>query len=260
MLKAYVETFNRYKYLMLNLVTRDFKVKYRRSVLGILWSMLNPILMTLVLNAIFSHVFRYEIENFALFLISGQTLFTFFSESTSSAIFSIVEASSLIKKVYIPKYIFPIEKVLFAFVNCLFSMPAVILMLIIYRVPFSPTMLLFIVPLLGELLFALGFSLFISCLCVFFRDLKYLYSVLLTVWMYMTPIIYPLSTLEGSWIIYIVKLNPLTAYVEMFRAVVMYGQLPAVSNLLIGYGWGVLFLIVGLLVFRKGQDKFILNI
>ena len=260
MIKAYIETFNRYKYLMLNLVTRDFKVKYRRSVLGILWSMLNPILMTLVLNAVFSHVFRYNVDNFALFLISGQTLYTFFSESTSSAIFSIVEASSLIKKVYIPKYIFPIEKVLFSFVNCLFSMPAVILMLIIYRVPFSPTMLLFLVPLLAELLFALGFSLFISCLCVFFRDLKYLYSVLLTVWMYMTPIIYPLSTLEGSWILPIVKLNPLTTYVEMFRAVVMYGHLPAVSDIIIGYGWGVVFLIIGLVVFQKGQDKFILNI
>ena len=133
-------------------------------------------------------------------------------------------------------------------------------MLIIYRVPFSPTMLLFIVPLLAELLFALGFSLFISCLCVFFRDLKYLYSVLLTVWMYMTPIIYPLSTLEGSWILPIVKLNPLTTYVEMFRAVVMYGHLPAVSDIIIGYGWGVVFLIIGLVVFQKGQDKFILNI
>ncbi|MEG2083333.1 MAG: ABC transporter permease, partial [Oscillospiraceae bacterium] len=135
MLKAYIETFQKYKYLLFNLISRDFRVKYRRSVLGILWSMLNPILMMLILNAVFSRVFRFQIENFALYLISGQILFTFFNEATSSAIFSIVEASALIKKVYIPKYIFPLEKVLFAFVNLLFSLSAIIVMLFIFKVP-----------------------------------------------------------------------------------------------------------------------------
>ena len=103
-LKAYVETFFRYRYLLLCLVDRDYKVKYRRSVLGILWSMLNPIMMMIVLNAVFSRVFRADIENFPLYLITGQVVFSFFSEASSSAIFSIVEASSLIKKVYVPKY------------------------------------------------------------------------------------------------------------------------------------------------------------
>lgn len=260
MLKAYVETFQKYKYLLFNLISRDFRVKYRRSILGVLWSMLNPILMVLVLNAVFSRVFRWQIENFALYLISGQTLFTFFNEATGSAIFSIVEASSLIKKVYIPKYLFPLEKVLFAFVNLLFSLAAVVVMLLIYRVPFTWTMLLFFVPLIGLLMFACGFSLIISCLCVFFRDLKHLYSVLLTAWMYMTPIIYPISTVQDSWIRYIVYINPLTTYVETFRSVVMYGQLPSTEQLLIGFGYGIVFLIIGLVVFRKGQDKFILNV
>ena len=260
MLKAYIETFQKYKYLLVNLITRDFRVKYRRSVLGVLWSMLNPMLMVLVLNAVFSRVFRYQIENFALYLISGQTIFNFFNEATSGAIFSIVEASALIKKVYIPKYLFPLEKVLFAFVNMLFSLAAVVMLLLIYRVPFSWTMLLFFVPLIGLLMFSCGFSLIISCLCVFFRDLKHLYSVLLTAWMYMTPIIYPISIVQDSWIRYIVYINPLTTYVETFRSVVMYNQLPSAEQLLIGFGYGVVFLIIGLVVFRKGQDKFILNV
>ncbi len=260
MLKAYVETFQKYKYLLYNLISRDFRVKYRRSVLGILWSMLNPILMVLILNAVFSRVFRFQIENFALYLISGQTLFTFFNEATSGSIFSIVEASALIKKVYIPKYIFPLEKVLFAFVNALFSMSAVIVMLLIYQVPFSWTMLLFFVPLIGLLMFTCGFSLIISCLCVFFRDLKHLYSVLITALMYMTPIIYPIETVQDSWIRYIVYLNPLTTYVETFRSVVMYNQLPSSELLLVGFGYGILFMIIGLVVFRKGQDKFILHV
>ena len=260
MFKAYIETFKKYKYLLVNLITRDFRVKYRRSVLGIVWSMLNPMLMVLVLNAVFSRVFRFQIDNFALYLISGQTIFNFFNESTSSAIFSIVEASALIKKVYIPKYLFPLEKVLFAFVNMLFSLAAVVMLLLIYRVPFSWTMLLFFVPLIGALMFSCGFSLIISCLCVFFRDLKHLYSVLLTAWMYMTPIIYPISIVQDSWIRYIVYINPLTTYVETFRSVVMYNQLPSAEQLLIGFGYGVVFLIIGLVVFRKGQDKFILNV
>ncbi|MEG2083334.1 MAG: ABC transporter permease, partial [Oscillospiraceae bacterium] len=125
---------------------------------------------------------------------------------------------------------------------------------------FSWTMLLFFIPLLEMLLFSCGFSLVISCLCVFFRDLKHLYSVIITAWMYMTPIIYPISIVEGSWIRYIVYLNPLTTYVETFRSVVMYGQLPSAEQLLVGLGYGVIFMVFGLVVFRKGQDKFILYV
>ncbi len=260
MLKAYIETFDKYKYLLENLIVRDIKVKYRRSVLGVLWSLLNPLFMMLILSAVFSRVFRYEIPNFPLYLITGQVLFSFFNESTSSAIFSIVDASALIKKVYIPKYIFPVEKVLFGFVNLAFSIPAIVIMMLVYRIQFSPVMLLFPIPLIAMLLFTLGFSLVISALCVFFRDLKHLYSVLITAWMYMTPIIYPLSALEGGRIWYIAKINPLTWYVEYFRNVLIYGQLPTALDNYVCFGYGILFLLLGLLVFKKKQDKFILYI
>ncbi len=260
MFKSYLQTFNKYQYLMQNLISRDLKVKYRRSVLGILWSMLNPILMMLILNAVFSRVFRYEIENFPLYLITGQLLFSFFNEATSSAIFSIVDASALIKKVYIPKYMFPIEKTLFAFVNLLFSMVAIVIMLFIFKIPFSFTMFLFPVPFLMFLGFTMGFGLLISAYCVFFRDLKHLYSVLLTAWMYLTPIIYPIEALGDGFIRKIVMLNPLTWYVEYFRAVMIYGQLPTLEMNLICGGLAVLFMLLGIIVFKKRQDKFILYI
>ncbi len=260
MLKAYIETFDKYKYLLENLITRDIKVKYRRSVLGVLWSLLNPLFMMLILSAVFSRVFRYEIEDFPLYLITGQVIFSFFNESTSSAIFSIVDASALIKKVYIPKYIFPVEKVLFGFVNLAFSIPAIAIMMLFYRVSFSPVMLLFPIPLAAMLLFTLGFSLIISSLCVFFRDLKHLYSVLITAWMYMTPIIYPLSALEGSLIWYVARINPLTWYVEYFRNVLIYGRLPTAMDNYVSFGYGIVFLLLGLVVFRKKQDQFILYI
>ena len=260
MFRPYIETFNRYKYLLENLIMRDIKVKYRRSVLGVAWSLLNPLLMMFILNAVFSRVFRYTIENFPLYLISAQIVWGFFNEATSSAIFSVVDAAALIKKVYIPKYIFPLEKVLFAFVNLGFSIPAIVIMMLIFRVPFSPVMFLFPVPLLGLLLFSIGWSLTISALCVFFRDLKHLYTVLLTAWMYLTPIIYPMSALEGSWIYYIAMINPLTWYIEYFRGVLIYATMPTLTMNLVCFGYGILFMIIGLLMFKKKQDKFILYI
>lgn len=260
MLRAYIDTFKKYRHLLVALVERDYKVKYRRSVLGILWSMLNPIMMMLILNAVFSHVFRFDVENFPLYLMAGQLVYSFFNEASSSAIFSVVESSALIKKVYVPKYVFPLERVLFGFVNLLFSLAAILLMLILFRIPFSFTMLLFPVPLVALLLFTAGWSLLISALCVFMRDLKHLYSVLLTAWMYLTPIMYPLETLKGSWIYYVVQLNPLTWYVEYFRSVVVYGQMATLTMNLVCFGWALGILAVGLWVFQKLQDKFILHI
>ncbi len=259
-MRDYFETFMKYRFLLSNLIVRDLKVKYRRSFLGVAWSLLNPIFMMLILNAVFSRIFRFEIENFPLYLITGQMLWLFFSEATNSAIFSIVDSASLIKKVYIPKYIFPIEKILYSFVNLGFSLVAIVVMLFIFRIQPSPTMLLFPIPLITLLGFTLGFGLIISCLCVFFRDLKHLYSVIIMAWMYLTPIIYPKSTVSAGLLGLVVNINPLTWYVEYFRAVVIYGQLPTLEMNIICFGYALVFPVIGLLLFKKLQDKFILHI
>lgn len=262
MVKAYIETFNKYKYLLQNLISRDFKVKYRRSVLGVAWSLLNPILMMLILSAVFSRLMgsRFDEIHYPLHIMTGQVLFLFVNEATTAANYSIVDSAALIKKVYIPKYLFPIEKVLFSFVNMAFSLVALLVMLFIYRVPFTWSMLLFPVPLVAMLLFTLGLGLMLAALCVFFRDLKHLYSVITTAWMYLTPIIYPLQTVEGSWISVIVRLNPLTSFIEYFRHVVLYGSLPTLGMNLVCFGWGIGFLAVGMVLFYKTQDRFILHI
>ena len=266
MIRAYVETFNKYKYLLQNLISRDFKVKYRRSVLGVAWSLLNPVLMMLILSAVFSKVLRFDTPNFPLYVMTGQIVFLFFNESTTSANYSIVDSAQLIKKVYIPKYLFPIEKILFGFVNMLFSLIAIFIMLLIFGIPFNWSMLLFPVPLIALLMFTLGFGLILSALCVFFRDLKHLYSVLIMAWLYLTPIIYPLEAVAGSWIKYIVLINPLTWFVEYFRSVILYipisFELPfsMLHMNLVCFGWGVAMLLVGFVLFHKTQDKFILYI
>ena len=260
MLKPYLDTFLRYKYLLVCLVDRDYKVKYRRSVFGILWSMLNPIMMMIILNAVFSRVFRADIENFPVYLLTGQLVFSFFNEASSSAIFSVVEASALIKKIYVPKYVFPLERVLFGFVNMVFSLSALVILIIIQKVKVTAVTLLFPIPLIALFLFTCGWSFLISALCVYFRDLKHLYSVLMTAWMYITPIMYPIEYLSGSWVYKIVMLNPLTWYVQYFRQIVMYHTLPTLEMNLVCFGEGILMMIIGLLSFRKLQDKFILHI
>ncbi len=260
MLKAYLQTFYRYRYLLFCLVDRDYKVKYRRSVLGILWSMLNPIMMMIILNAVFSRVFRADIENFPLYLMTGQLVYSFFSEASSSAIFSIVEASSLIKKIYVPKYVFPLERVMFGFVNLLFSLIALVIMMIWQHIRVTLVTLLFPLPLIGLFFFTCGWSFLISALCVYFRDLKHLYSVVLTAWMYITPIMYPIEYLSGSWVYKVVMLNPLTWYVQYFRQVVMYQAMPTLEMNLVCFGEAAAMFLFGLMAFRKLQDKFILHI
>ena len=258
--KGTVTTFLRYRFLLENLVVRDLKVKYRRSFLGIMWSLLNPILMMLVMSAVFSTIFKNSIPFFPLYLICGQTLFGFFNEATSGALTSVVGSSSLIKKVYIPKYIFPLEKVMFAFVNLLFSLVAVALMCVIFQLPASWTMLLFPVPIVGLLLFSLGIGLLLSTCDVFFRDTAHLYTVVTMILTYLTPIFYSPDFLEGSPIYHVVMANPLTTYVMYFRKVVLYGTLPTIQDNLACFGWGIAALILGVLVFKKKQDKFILHI
>ena len=257
--------FSNYKYLLGNLVSRDIKTKYRRSVLGMLWSVLNPLLMMAVLTTIFSHVIRVEITaegGFALFYLVGYIVFNFVSESTSLSLTSVLNAAPLIKKVYVPKYIFPLEKCLYAMVNMLFSMIAFVIVFVAFvfmgRVTPHATMLLFPLPVLYILVFGLGLSLILATLNVFFRDIAHLYSVFLTVWMYATPILYPADILP-AWLQSIMRFNPLAHYVTYFRNVLLYGVVPSLEENLICIAFSVLFLLLGITVFRKNQNKFILH-
>lgn len=249
----------KYRDLIVQLVQRDLKVKYRRSVLGYLWSLLNPLFMMLVLTAIFSAMFRNEIPNFPIYFMSGQIIFGFFSEATTTAMASIIGGGSLIRKVYMPKYIFPVAKTLSAFVNLLFSLLALVIILIITQVHITPMVLLFPFPLLYTLLFAMGIGMMLSVCQVFFRDTTHLYGVVLTAWMYFTPIFYPESALPPTLRI-LLKFNPLHHFIEYFRQVILYGQLPSGKETLICIGISFFSLLIGALIFRRHQDRFILYI
>ena len=180
-----------YKDLVRELVSRDLKLKYRRSFLGYVWSVLNPLLIMLVLTVVFSTMFNKNIDNYPVYLLTGRILYDFLKISTNSAMKSITGNAALLKKTYVPKYIFTLSKVTSDLVNFLFSLAAIFLVMLVTRVQVSWYLLLIPFVALQLYLFSLGMGLFLAQASVFFRDIQYIYGVVLTAWTYLTPIFYP---------------------------------------------------------------------
>jgi len=245
------------------LVSKDFKLKYRRSVLGVLWSVLNPLLMMIVLSAVFSFIFRFKIENFPLYLILGTITFDFMSRSTVSAMTSILDAQALIKKIRIKKMVFPLEKVLFELLNFAISLIAVVAVMIFFQI-FPDWNIIWGLPLFLIMLtlFTTGLGLLLSTLAVFFRDVMHLWSVVITAWTYATPLFYPYDAL-APWMQDIMQFNPMYHYVTLFRSV-MTGNCWNVSidgiEILICLAMAVITFAVGFFAFRAKERKFILHI
>ena len=256
---GYIQNFLKFRPLLNELVARDMKIKYRRSVLGILWTLLNPLLMMVVLSIVFSNLFKFDVENFPLYLLSGQVVFNYFSNATTSSMTAITDNASLIKKIYIPKYLFVLSRVTSSFINLLASFTALLFVMIAMRAELHYTIVLVFIPIILLVLFSLGVGLILSAVVVRFRDIMHLYSVFITALMYLTPVIYPLNILP-EWIKNIVLLNPITNYLTMFRDVMMNNSLPDMGYFLIGVIEAIIALVLGLYIFYKNQDDFILNI
>ena len=235
-------------------------MRYRRSFLGYVWSVLNPLMTMVVMYIVFSHMFRSDLENFPAYLIIGQTTFNFMSEATNQAVFSIIGNGPLLKKVYVPKYIFTMAKVTSCLVNMFFSMGAMFIVFIFTKVQFSFYMLLIPIVLVELYIFTLGVSLFLSQAAVFFRDIQYIYSVLMTAWMYLTPLFYPISQLPEWLQKGIAIFNPMFHYITQFRTLVLERRLPETGTLIYGFFLAFLFLFIGIKSFLRSQDKFILYI
>lgn len=245
--------------MLYELVARDVKIKYRKSVLGVLWTLLNPLLMMVILSIVFSNLFKFDIENYSLYLLSGQILFNFYNESTSGAMTSILGNAALIKKVYIPKYLFVLSRIASSSINILSSFCALILVMLFTRTELHFTMFLVVIPLGYLIVFSLGIGLILAALAVKFRDVIHLYTVFLTALMYLTPIIYPISMLP-DWVRMIVNLNPLTCILNIFRDVMIYNTVPTIGEFLISFVVVTVTLVFGLWVFYRQQDEFILNL
>jgi len=213
-----------YRDLLIELVKRDIKKKYRRSVLGILWM-----------------------------------IFNFYVEATNTSMGSILENSSLIKKVYVPKYIFPLARVLSSCVNFVLSLPGLFLMLVITNVQFKLSMFLGIIPVIYVLFFCFGIGLLLSTIAVYFRDMFHLYGVLITALSYLTPLFYPKEIIPEQYK-FLIDYNPLYYFVSMFREIYYYGKIPVLQSHLICILIVLMSLSLGVYVFFKNQKNFILHI
>jgi len=251
------QTLNRFKHLLRLMIKRDFVTRYRRSVLGVLWSLLNPMLTMLVLTMVFSFIFRFEIPYFPVYLLSGQIMFVFFSEATTQAMGSITGNAGIIKKVYVPKYIFPVSRVISSLVNLSFAFIAFVFVVIITRAPLNWTLILFPIPMLYTFMFALGIGLLLSALAVFFGDLAYIYGIGITLLNFSTPIFYPVEILPDR-VYQLMRLNPMYHYVSYFRSLALDGVIPGLWTNLICIGFALAAICAGLYVTMAKQDKFIL--
>ncbi|AHN72720.1 ABC transporter permease [Aggregatibacter actinomycetemcomitans] len=249
-----------YRELFKQLIYRDIKLKYRRSYLGYLWSILNPLMVMFVLLIVFSNLFKFDIPNFSLYLLSGQILFNFMVEATTLSVSSITGNGSLLKKIYVPKYIFTISKVGSSLVNLIFSFGALLIVMLFTDANFSINILFIPFILLQIFIFSLGLGLWLASISVFFRDIQYLWGVFLTMWMYLTPIFYPVSIISESYQAIYKNLNPMFSYIEQFRQIVLFSKFPETNFILLGIFFSLITLFLGTWYFNKKQDEFILYI
>lgn len=259
---AWYPTRKRDLYIIRQLVMRDFKLKYRRSVLGVAWSVLNPLLMMAVMAAVFSQFMAQRdpsIGNYPLYLILGNTAFSLMNDATSQGMRSIIDASSLLKKVKINRYVFPVQKVLFAVLNYVFSLVAVAIVMLAFHVLPSVHALLLPVPVALLAVFCIGLSLLLSAASVFFRDIIHLWSVIITAWTYATPLFYSTNILP-DWMVRLELFNPMYHYVTFIRDVMLWHQLPELTTVAGCVICALISLAIGVVVFRKNERKFILYI
>lgn len=260
--------FQKDKFILEQLVTKDFKLKYRRSVLGIAWSVLNPLLMMVVMAIVFSTIFAQgrngsiTPDMYPLYLIVGNVTFSVMSDSTTQAMSSILGASSLLKKVKVHRWVFPVQKVLFSLVNFALSLVAVALVMIWFRVVPSWHLILLPVCLFFLMLFCMGLGLMLSALSVFFRDVMHLWSVVITAWTYFTPIFWTTDFIAQMPHILrvIMYVNPMYNYLTFMRDIFLFQQSPTPLVFGLCVAWALISLAIGYTIFHKTEHKFILYI
>ena len=254
-----INVFVSFRFLIKQMIARDFKTKYKRSVLGVLWSFLNPLLTMSVQYVVFSTIFKSGIPNFPVYLLVGIVCYGFFTDAVGQALMSIVGNAHLITKVYVPKYIYPVTRVLSSGINLLFSLVPLFIVMLLSATPFKAAALMLPIPLFCLILFCIGMGLLLSTCMTFFRDTQFLWQVVSMLWMYATPIFYPESILPGR-LVNIVKVNPLYHVIRLMRSLLMDGISPDPRTYAVCFLICFIPFVIGVWVFNRNQDRFILYI
>ncbi len=253
-----MDNFSKYRSLLSELVRRDIKIKYRRSVLGVLWSLLDPLLNMIVLTIVFSTLFH-RIENYPIYYLSAMLAYTLFRSGSTQAMRSVISSSGIWKVVYVPKYLYVLSGVLSNFVTYVISLAILFAIMFVLHVKFTVFILFASLPILILIVMTIGVGLIMATLNVFFRDIEHLYGVFCTLLMYVMPIFYPEDILPASFR-FIQVYNPVYQVIKALRDCFLYGQLYSYYSILYSAFFAVLFLAIGLFMFYKLQDKFILYV
>lgn len=246
----------RYRELIWALALKELKVRYKRSVLGFMWALLNPALLMLVLTLVFASIMKFPIPHYPVFLLCVLLPWTFFSQALSYGAESIVSNGDLIKKVSLPRAVFPIAALVSNLINLLLSLIPLALLVPILRHPFYWTWIYLPVPMLALAIFTLGAMFFFSAANVYYRDVSHILQIVLSAWFYVTPVIYPLDFIPEHYR-WFFKLNPLIYEVNGFRLAVYYGQLPHLRSIAASFATAFLMLFIGYYLFRKYQNDFV---
>jgi ABC-2 type transport system permease protein len=244
----------RYRNLILQLVRRDIVARYKRSVLGIAWTMLNPLGMTIVMAIVYSQLFH-SVKGYAAYVLSGLIAWNFFAQTTSAAISSLVWGGDFFRRIYVPRATFALSAIGTGLVNLVLSLVPLLGVMLVVGIPIQATLLLAPIPILFLACFALGIGLIISSIAIYFPDIVEMYQIILTAWMFLTPIIYPIDILP-AYIKTFMKYNPMYWLVNLFRVPIYDGRLPAIAEIIPALLFAIAILLIGWWIFTRRSDEF----
>lgn len=244
------------KYVINNFVNQELTVKYKRSALGFLWSLLNPMATMIISSVVFGSIMRFNLQDFVVFLYAGMLPWNFFAISTDFCGVSILNNEGFIKKIYLPKIVFPLSTVLAQFINMLLSMISLFFFMIILGAKVTPALLFLPIAFLLLFLWTLGVCLIMATVNVYFRDMRYIMGVALNAWYYLTPILYPINNIP-DYLRTIFYLNPAYYIVDMFRSPIYYNCLPSLRNFLIAAICCIAVFFIALSYFYKKESDFV---
>ncbi|HIE57380.1 MAG TPA: ABC transporter permease [Anaerolineales bacterium] len=244
-----------YRDLLQLLVANSIKTRYKRSALGVLWTLLNPLLTTIVLTIAFSQLFRFKMENYPVYLLSGLIAWNFFSQTLTQIMNTVIWGSNLVKRIYVPRTIFAISVVGNGLVNLTLALVPLFVIMAFMGQPWSWTLLLLPLATVVLAMFTTGLSLLLATFAVYFVDLVEMIKILLMAWFYLTPIIYPLEAVPPHYA-WLIRLNPMSYMIEIFRGLIYNGTLPNLTHALMAVMVAVLTLLLGWIVFTRKANEF----
>jgi len=245
-----------YREMIISLVRKDLRGRYKGSVLGFLWTFINPLLQLAVYTLVFSVIMRSDIDQFYMFLFVALIPWIFFASCLTTGSFCIIGETSLVSKIYFPREVVPIAYVTSSFVNMLYCFVVVLAMVVVTGRPVNIVAWMFLpIIMLVEYVMALGVALLASSITVYFRDLQHILGIVAMAWQFLTPVIYPLSMVPEE-IQPVFLLNPMTPVIIAYRDILYYGVIPQMSTMLHATGFGIVIVVVGWIVFGQLKRRF----